>query len=103
MFFVENGSERYSEGFSLLQNGSERNSEHFYLTRNGSERTYEVPSVFIFYKMVWNGIPSFFILRGMAVKGIPNVSVPRRGRHNGPRMFVFTRIFFDIIFQNALT
>ncbi len=45
-----------------LRNGLERNSEHFYLPWNGLERSYEVPSVFLFCKMIRNGIPNFFFL-----------------------------------------
>jgi hypothetical protein len=40
---------------------------------NGSEQNYEVPNVFLFYEMVWNGIPNIFIFRRMARIGIPSV------------------------------
>ncbi len=63
-----NSSEQNSECFSFLWNGSERNSEHFYLPRNGLEWNYEVPSVFLLYKIVWNGITSAFTFSGMVPK-----------------------------------
>jgi hypothetical protein len=55
---LRNGSEWNSEGFSLSRNGSERNSEGFSLPRNGLVQNSEV---FLFQKMVWNGILRVFL------------------------------------------
>jgi hypothetical protein len=93
-FLLVNGSERYSERFYLLQNGSERNSEHFYLTWNGSERNYEVPSVFIFYKMVRNGIRAFLSYAEWLGRKFRVFPFREGGRHNGHRIFLFLHIFF---------
>jgi hypothetical protein len=57
----------------LLRTGSERITSIFILMRNSLEQNYEVPSVFLFNKIVLNGIPRFFIFRGMARKGIQSV------------------------------
>jgi hypothetical protein len=57
-FFSLNCSERNFECFSLLRNGSEWNGNPS--IRNDSERNYKIPSVFLFWKMVRNGISNFF-------------------------------------------
>ncbi len=70
----------------------ERNSEHLYLPLNGSERNHEVPSVFLFNKMLRTEF-RVFLSSTKCFEVIPRIfCLPRNGlerNYEVPRVFIF--------------
>ncbi len=61
--------------------------ELFILFGMVKERNYEVSSVFLFCKMVRNGIPSFFDIREMARKSIRSIYLLQSGSEQNSEHF----------------